>query len=188
MINVRYVDTDHRGIVQHEIYTFKKYISNFSIYRCSLFDSLRQNEICILPYSSSYLVKILLFGNDKFNIKTNKNILTSVIDFIIQSKRFDGPLFLNIISILSLTQFHFCMYPYCWVALLAISPRCLARALPVTCRIVCLVLCCFLVLVLAFFLFFFLFREFNVYFLDYIKKKKKKKKKTHLRWGLTLTS
>ena len=72
---------------------FLLHCPNFSIYRCSLFDSLRQNEICILPYSSSYLVKILLFGNDKFNIKTNKNILTSVIDFIIQSKRFDGPLF-----------------------------------------------------------------------------------------------
>ena len=72
---------------------FLLHCPNFSTYRCSLFDSLRENEICILPYSSSYLVKILLFGNDKFNIKTNKNILTSVIDFSIQSKRFDGPLF-----------------------------------------------------------------------------------------------
>ena len=86
----------------------------------------------------------------------------------------------NVLMALSLTQFHFCMYPYCWVALLAISPRCLARALPVICRIVCLVLCCFLVLVLAYFLFFFLFREFNVREFNVLrlyKKKKKKKKK-----------
>ena len=61
---------------------------NLSIYRSSFFDSLHQKEVCILPYSSSYLDKILLFGNDKFNIITNKNILTSVIEFIFQSKRF----------------------------------------------------------------------------------------------------
>ena len=72
---------------------FLLHCPNFSIYRCSFFDSLHQKEICILPYSSSYLVKIRLFGNEKFNIITNKNILTSVIEFIIQSKRFDGPLF-----------------------------------------------------------------------------------------------
>ena len=65
---------------------FLLHCPNFPIYRCSLFDSLRQKD-------SSYLVKILLFGNDKFKIITNEQILTSVIDFIIQSKRFDGPLF-----------------------------------------------------------------------------------------------
>ena len=63
---------------------FLLHCPNFSIYRCSLGDNLRQKDICILPYSSSYLVKILLFGNDKFKIITNKKILTSVIDFIIQ--------------------------------------------------------------------------------------------------------
>ena len=72
---------------------FLLHCPNFPLYRCSLFDSLRQKDICILPYSSSYLVKILLFGNDKFKIITNKQILTSVIDFIIQSKCLDGPLF-----------------------------------------------------------------------------------------------
>ena len=67
----------------------------YATYRCTLFNSLRQSEICILPYSNTHLVRILLFGNEKFNSTSNNKILSSVIIFILHSKRFDGPLFLK---------------------------------------------------------------------------------------------
>ena len=38
----------------------------YATYRCTLFNSLRQSEICMLPYSNTHLVRILLFGNEKF--------------------------------------------------------------------------------------------------------------------------
>ena len=65
---------------------------NHTHYRSSLFDNLRQNGISILPFCNSYLIKTLLFGSNEFNLTSNKTILSSVINFIIQSKRFDGPL------------------------------------------------------------------------------------------------
>ena len=72
---------------------FLLHCPNYSTYRCYLFDDLRQKEILILPFSCSYLVQILLLGNNKFNFATNKEILSCVINFIINSKRFDGPLY-----------------------------------------------------------------------------------------------
>ena len=71
---------------------FLLHCPNYSTYRCYLFDDLRQKEILILPFSCSYLVQILLLGN-KFNFATNKEILSCIINFIINSKRFDGPLY-----------------------------------------------------------------------------------------------
>ena len=41
---------------------------------------------------NSYFIKILPFGAGEFNLTSNKTILSSVINFIVQSKRFDGPL------------------------------------------------------------------------------------------------
>ena len=72
---------------------FLLYCPNYSTYRYNLFDNLRQKEILILPYSRSYLVQILLYGNNKFNFASNKEILFCVINFIFNSKRFDGPLY-----------------------------------------------------------------------------------------------
>ena len=66
---------------------------NYSTYRCYLFDNLRQKEILILPYSGSFLVQILIFGNDEFNFSCNKEIISCVINFIFNSKRFYGPLY-----------------------------------------------------------------------------------------------
>ena len=54
-----------------------------------------QSEICILPYSNTHLVRILLFSNEKFNSTSNNKILSSVINFILHSKRFDGPFILK---------------------------------------------------------------------------------------------
>ena len=43
--------------------------------------------------SREKLVRILLFGNEKFSSTSNNKIFSSVINFILHSKRFDGPLF-----------------------------------------------------------------------------------------------
>ena len=50
-----------------------------------LFPSLitpRLNKIIVLQFCSSYLIKIFLFGSDKFNLTSIKTILSSVINFI----------------------------------------------------------------------------------------------------------
>ena len=65
---------------------------NYCSLRRILFDNLNLNGIYILPYSSPFLIQLLLYGNDIYDKTSNKNILSFVINFIIQSKRFDGPL------------------------------------------------------------------------------------------------
>ena len=109
-------------------------------YRSSLFDNLRQNGISILPFSDSYLIKILLFGSNEFNLTSNKTILSSVINFIIQSKRFDGPLFLKKSMLQTLETICFFLYFMCRVVLLSLSLRYLARVLLPVIR--CFVVCC----------------------------------------------
>ena len=79
--------TNSRESVKH----FLLHCPNYSTIRCQLFDGLLQKEINCLPYTSSYLKDILIYGNKKFDLVSNKVILSSVIDFIIRSKRFDGP-------------------------------------------------------------------------------------------------
>ena len=54
---------------------FLLHCPNYSTYRCYLFDDLRQKEILILPFSCSYLVQILLLGNNKFNFATNHTVV-----------------------------------------------------------------------------------------------------------------
>ena len=56
---------------------------NHTHYRSSLFDNLRQNGISILPFSNSYLIKIPLFGSNKFHLTSNNKIISGVINFII---------------------------------------------------------------------------------------------------------
>ena len=65
---------------------------NYCSLRRILFDNLNLNGISILPYSSPFLIQLLLYGNEIYDKTSNKNILSFVINFIIQSKRFDGPL------------------------------------------------------------------------------------------------
>ena len=57
-----------------------------------LFDNLRNNNILLLPLEKSLIVQILLYGSDNYNPSMNKIIISTVIDFIIQSKRFEDPL------------------------------------------------------------------------------------------------
>ena len=57
-----------------------------------LFDNLHNNNILLLPLEKSLILQILLYGSDNYNPSMNKVIISTVIDFIIQSKRFEDPL------------------------------------------------------------------------------------------------
>ena len=54
--------------------------------------NLHKNNILRLPLEKSLIVQILLYRSDNYNPSMNKIIIFTVIDFIIQSKRFDDPL------------------------------------------------------------------------------------------------
>ena len=58
-----------------------------------LFDNLRNNNILLLPLVNCLIVQILLFGSDNDYPSVNSIIISSVIEFLIKSKRFDDPLF-----------------------------------------------------------------------------------------------
>ena len=66
--------------------------TEYSITNCKLFDNLHNNNILLLPLEKSLIVQILLYGSDNYNPSMNKIIISTVIDFIIQSKGFDDPL------------------------------------------------------------------------------------------------
>lgn len=67
--------------------------SDYSVQRTILFDDLNKASISIFPFNSKYLKQILLFGYSNFSYNDNRIIITSVINFILQSKRFDRSLF-----------------------------------------------------------------------------------------------
>ena len=64
----------------------------YAYLRLKLFDNLRNNNILLLPLVKSKIIQILLYGSNNYNPSINKIILSVVIDFIIQSKRFNDPL------------------------------------------------------------------------------------------------
>ena len=75
--------------------TSKHFLFHCPTYAClrrKLFDNLHNNNILLLPLEKSLIVQILLYGSDNYNPSMNKIIISTVIDFIIQSKRFDDPL------------------------------------------------------------------------------------------------
>ena len=48
---------------------------------------------CILILDEKSLTELLLYGDDRYDLKTNKRIVLTSINFIHSSKRFDGQLF-----------------------------------------------------------------------------------------------
>jgi len=67
--------------------------SSFSDERLVLFDNLRSLTMTIVPRSVPSLTRILLFGDPTLSDETNHAILIFVINFLVDSKRFRGPLF-----------------------------------------------------------------------------------------------
>ena len=69
---------------------FLLHCPTYACLRRKLFDDLNNNNILLLPLEKSLIVQILLYGSDNYNPLINN--ISTVIDFIIQSKRFEDPL------------------------------------------------------------------------------------------------
>ena len=65
---------------------------NYAYLRLKLFDNLRNKNILLLPLENHLIVQILLFGSEYYDLIANKIIISSVIEFIIKSKRFEDAL------------------------------------------------------------------------------------------------
>ena len=63
----------------------------FNLIRSELFENLSQIISLITFISPSYTCNLLLFGNSSYCVAINRKILGFTIDFIIASKRFEGP-------------------------------------------------------------------------------------------------
>ena len=75
---------------------FLLHCSNFSNERQALLNSIKKVDSTILQRSDSDITRILLFGNESFDVNMNTAILNATIDFLITTTRFDDPLFNNI--------------------------------------------------------------------------------------------
>ena len=72
---------------------FLLHCPTYAYLRFNLFDNLRNNNILLLPLVNCLIVQILLFGSDNDDPSVNSIIISSVIEFLIKSKRFDDPRF-----------------------------------------------------------------------------------------------
>ena len=61
--------------------------------RSTLFAKLRLLDHSILDLNTDKLSRVLLFGNSDYDIKTNALIINYTTEYIVETKRFDGPLF-----------------------------------------------------------------------------------------------
>ena len=62
----------------------------FSSHRKFLFANLQNRGLSLLPYSSSYLTNVLLYGSSQLNNGLNLLIMNEIFEFLINSKRFEG--------------------------------------------------------------------------------------------------
>ena len=58
-----------------------------------LFANLRNNNILLLPLNKTSIVQFFLYGSENYDHTDNNFIISCTIDFTIQSRRFDDPLF-----------------------------------------------------------------------------------------------
>ena len=71
---------------------FLLHCPTYAYLRLKLFDNLRNNNILLLPLVNSLISQILLFVSDNYDPTVNSIIISSVIEFIIKSKRCDDSL------------------------------------------------------------------------------------------------
>ena len=79
----------------NDLETSEHFLLHCSTYAClgrKLFNNLHNNNILRLTSEKSLIVQIILYGSDNYNPPTNKVIVSTVIDYIIQSNRFEDPL------------------------------------------------------------------------------------------------
>ena len=78
--------------VKHLMAGKKLALSKVRLYKdIKLFDNVRNNML-LLPLENQLIVQILLFGSEKYDSTANKVIISSAIEFIIKSKRFEDAL------------------------------------------------------------------------------------------------
>ena len=65
---------------------------NFTGLRKRLMIELIKTDSCILTPDEKSFTKLLLYGDGRYDSKTNKSIILTSINFIYSSKRFDGHL------------------------------------------------------------------------------------------------
>ena len=71
---------------------FFLYCPLYSNERCTLRNSLSKTDHKLLDSTDTSLTQILLFGNSSFTTNDNTKIINLTIDFVLSTKRFDGPL------------------------------------------------------------------------------------------------
>ena len=71
---------------------FFLHCNTYAYLRLKLFDNLPNNNILLLPLDKFIIIEILLYGSYNYDPLVNKIILSIVINFITESKRFDDPL------------------------------------------------------------------------------------------------
>ena len=67
--------------------------SNFSACRLSLFNDLRNIDVNLIPFNTSIMTLILLYGHPDFKHEVNCKIFDSVIKYIFSTNCFSGSLF-----------------------------------------------------------------------------------------------
>ena len=68
-------------------------------------NELIKTDSCILTLDEKSLMKLLLYGDNRYDSKTNKSIILASINFIYSSKRFDGQLMKETKYLLALFRF-----------------------------------------------------------------------------------
>ena len=71
---------------------------------CTFLNSLSKIDHKLLDSTDTSLTQILLFGNSSFTTNDNTKIINLTIDFVLSTKRFDGPLLSTVIFFSSLIQ------------------------------------------------------------------------------------
>ena len=71
---------------------FFLHCQNFTDLRKCLMNELIKIDSYILALDEKFFTKLLLYGDCRYNSKTNKSIILASINFIYSSKRFDGQL------------------------------------------------------------------------------------------------
>ena len=71
---------------------------------CTLINSLSKVDHKLLDSTNTSHTQILLFGNSSFTTNDNTKMINLTIDFVLSTKRCDGPTFVNSDFIPSLIQ------------------------------------------------------------------------------------
>ena len=89
----------------------------YASFRLYLFDNLRNNNMLVLPLNKSSIVQMFLYGSENYEQTDNDFIISCIIDFIIQSRRFVIRYLINPSLISGLI---YCLFTSCYVSFLVL--------------------------------------------------------------------